>query len=102
MTSTAVVVLSESGVYVYRSPDSAAARVAALDAWTAYDITGRQLHLTGGWHRDWRLPGWALSAEHGRHLETRPDESPHPDVVRSALARHLSSAPLGGPGPSCG
>ncbi|MEA2438651.1 MAG: hypothetical protein QOH76_75, partial [Thermoleophilaceae bacterium] len=40
MTSaTAVVVLDDSGVHIYRTPESAAARVSALDAWTAYDIT---------------------------------------------------------------
>jgi hypothetical protein len=92
MTSaTAVVVLDDSGVHIYRTPESAAARVSALDAWTAYDITGRQLHATGGWHREWQLLGGAVSVEHGRRLEPRANEPPHPEVVRSALARDLHS-----------
>jgi hypothetical protein len=86
---TAVVVIGDGRVSVYRSADAAVARLSAFDEWTAYDVHGRRLHLSGGWHRDWRLLGGEVSVEHGRRLEPRPDEPAQPDLVESLLRQDL-------------
>jgi hypothetical protein len=72
-------------VHVYSKPENAVAYLPDFEAWTAYDLAGRRLALTGGWHRSWRLGTAEVAVEHGRRLEPVDNESANPEALRALL-----------------
>jgi hypothetical protein len=86
LADTAAVVHGDGHVHVFSKAENAVAYLPDFEDWAAYDLSGRRLALTGGWHRSWRLGPAELRAEHGRRLEPVDGEPPKPEAVRALLA----------------
>ena len=87
--ASAVVVHGDGHIHVYSKPENAVAYLWSFENWIAYDLAGRRLALTGGWHKSWRRGSAEVAIEHGRRLEPVEDEQPNPEAVRTLLAAEV-------------
>ena len=83
-----VVVAGDGDLSLFRSRGAAQSRLPQFDNWTAYDISGHELALTGGRHRKWTLGGITIDSEHGRELRPQAAAS-HNDALRRLLIEAL-------------